>query len=107
MDYKLALSLKDAGFPQGKATSFFGKDETDFIGEVYRPTLEELVEAMGKDFDCLRLLENGWYANSHKTDFPYGNIIEVAGWQTALIAVANLYLALHPLSASEKEDEIR
>lgn len=58
MNYKLAKELKDAGFP---VPSWASED----IGErgCYSPTLSELIEACGGDFEDLR-----------RVDYPKGNV---------------------------------
>ena len=117
MNYELALVLKNAGFPQprsdervsgkwffqnGKENLFHDEDDYDqeFItSDIYIPTLSELIEACGKEFECLvhntnvgiDLDREFWSAgtgkNNLKTDWAYG--------PTPEIAVARLYLAIN------------
>ncbi len=46
MDYKLAKELKEAGFP-------FPWEDGDGGKFIEHPTLSELIEACGEEFDCL------------------------------------------------------
>lgn len=97
--FPLFKELKDAGFPQKDMPAYdvegyIHRTHEEKAAWVYEPTLEELIEAIGTNFDVLKLTDSGWYAASNKTDFPQGNRIEVAGWRTPLIACAKLYIAL-------------
>lgn len=51
INYELAKQLKNAGFPQ--KGSFNGKDIPDVPIGAYVPTLSELIEACGDEFDLL------------------------------------------------------
>ena len=94
MNYKLALKLQEAGFPQ---------ESWDFLalGEPFKkPTLEELIEACGVSFGRLdHVLVEGneaWVAYSSKIE----NEINVPAYifqqgSTSTEAVANLWLALN------------
>lgn len=42
----------------------------------------------------LRKLNNGWYAGSNKTDFPGGNKLEAAGWDSPESALLMLLESL-------------
>lgn len=96
IDYKLALELKDAGFPM---PTYGGDSDFEVLrdkqtGEAWSyPTLEELIEACGKEF---RGIEIGdwepvmWYAKKKGNE----NDVIVQG-STPTIAVAKLWLALH------------
>lgn len=95
-DYKLALQLKDAGFPQGgvHAKGYLGPHRT-FGDILYYPTLEELVEAIGEPVILSYRKGTGtWFAYVTKID-EHGNRIEVGGWPTLVETLAHLYLALH------------
>lgn len=99
MDYQLALKLKEAGFPQ-KHTPMDGPvayESSDYKGSnewASAPTLEELIEACGKDFNLLQ-------ADHAERTF------EIVGWEacsvgsgtfkgkTAEEAVALVWLSLH------------
>ena len=70
MNYKLALALKEAGFPQntehyyenGKYISSWS-DYFNCGGElIAAPTLSELIEACGDGFDTLQKYEEGYIA---------------------------------------------
>lgn len=105
MEYKLAKQLKDAGFPQFNGDGSL-KGNYQFpdgvtladknMGEkaVFFPTLSELIEACGDDFDDLRRhVDNGvvsWSAREWEMGGRYGE------GSTAEEATAKLYLALHP-----------
>lgn len=119
MNYELAKSLKEAGFPQegnGKYVGYIGnlKDEDMKSGGVfglaqedfaYLPTLSELIEACGEINLVLWKFENKWFA---------GNLGEKTGsysefyidsypdpseeGSTPEEAVANLFLTLHNFS---------
>jgi hypothetical protein len=66
MPYELAKELKDAGFPQTEdqycRCSFLTAEQLDGVPVIYdcktervsKPTLEELIEACGDEFVCLR-----------------------------------------------------
>lgn len=88
MDYPLAKALKDAGFPQeGRGWRAVDPDKIvarrdDFA---YVPTLQELIEACGEDFECLRRWSTGWGAYTVTTHVTA---------KTASEAVAQLWLAL-------------
>ena len=94
MNYKLIQKLKDTGFP-------LKEGECGHCGNYWNeerfPTLEELIDACGKDFRKLEF-------NSHsefKTGVPFWYAYEQnemrnfnESGKTSLEAVANLYLAL-------------
>ena len=89
MDYELAKSLMDAGFPQiGKGSSIGSLDKLFWRSSdrVYVPTLEELIVACGENFGSLDKRHDGWLAraNGHRRCF--------AG--TPAEAVARLWLTL-------------
>lgn len=106
MNYKLALELKNAGFPQ-KGTSWY--DETGSgscigfhnDGWVFKPNLEELIEACGFCFERLEQKKDGrtpegyrvfsgWYAIAWDADDTWSG-----EGKTPEEAVAKLYLSLH------------
>lgn len=102
LTYETAKKLKDAGFPQRVGiTTMIWKGENwtsaasineaiDLTTVLVQPTLSELIEECGDDFEALqkRVFKNksDWVATSHVLyavgDFPKE-------------AVANLYLALN------------
>lgn len=101
MNYETVKRLKEAGFPQKEANGFVGLynlDEGDEKGQAYFPDLSELVKECGDKFHYLSNTSkfkdlNGdtreWVA--HSKDHTRMGLGE-----TPDIAVANLYLALHP-----------
>jgi hypothetical protein len=65
VDYELAKSLMDAGYPQiGKGSSIGSPDKIVWriSDRVYVPTLEELIEACGNNFGSLDKRHDGWLA---------------------------------------------
>lgn len=107
MNYKLCKKLKDAGFPQMVAGGGYFLDpdhevhgeQITFRGDVvYVPTLSELIEACGEDFDLIRREEleswlggTRWCCMGNPDDYGinqyYGSTPEES--------VANLWLALN------------
>ena len=86
MDHPLAKELKDAGFPQKRASFRFGvagKGESVFI-----PTLEELIEACGNNFDTLTRV----YAERTYIAVNFGGTLQGVG-SNPTDAVACLWLA--------------
>ena len=68
MDYDLAESLMDAGFPQiGKGSLIGPLDKLVWRSgdRVYAPTLEELIEACGENFGSLDKQHDGWLASAN------------------------------------------
>jgi hypothetical protein len=118
MNYELAKTLKDAGFPQETKYFWFNpfkeqgwrlvkEHEWDFNGhhEWYAsPTLEELIEACGDKFYSLFtsddiFLNKKWFAcyiNEGK------NVTGSIG-DTKVEAVAKLWLALNPIQKTENK----
>lgn len=104
MDYELAKQLKDAGFPQSdKEDALYcspeGLDSFEDIDKqkAYIPSLEELIEACGDDFEGLfrdrtMKTEDGsqWFAD-RKENGRY----ETYTGKTPIKAVAHLYIALN------------
>ena len=89
MDYELAKSLMDAGFPQiGKGSLIGPLDKLVWRSgdRVYVPTLEELIAACGENFSSLKKQHDGWlaYANYDQSYFA----------ETPVEAVARLWLEL-------------
>lgn len=99
MNYKLCKKLKDAGFPQVHRESDCKRNdcyEPAMCQSV--PTLEELIEACGEDFDLIRREEleswlggTRWCCMGNPDDYGinqyYGSTPEES--------VANLWLALN------------
>lgn len=112
MNYKLVKKLKDTGFPQKRTGKYFalgGEYEYPIIPckEEYEtvsiPTLSELIEACGDDFESL-VLENypkgNKYWKAYQTDESYKGdcVVDCCGYEsgdTAEEAVANLWLELN------------
>ena len=75
MNYELAKELKDGGFPQ--IPQHFFMPERDKKGEIIEdssitiPTLEELIDACGEEFDYLKQVPFGEFVNA-KTGKPCG-----------------------------------
>ena len=89
MDYDLAESLMDAGFPQIGKGSLIGpmKKLVWRSGDrVYVPTLEELIEACGMNFGSLDKQHDGWLASANCDQTYFA--------ETPAEAVARLWLAL-------------
>ena len=90
MNYKLALELKKAGFPQGDISSlpqerYWSKEEVCYI-----PTLSELIEACGHRFKNLEKYNGDfWSCNCDKVSCL------VHSCKTPLEAVAKLYIKLN------------
>lgn len=104
LTYQDCIELKEAGFPQGKSIWLYSSDELyqvrmykgQFFGnELDAPTLEELISAIGRDFDMVRKVYDGsgelkyWMAEcTNRTG------ICCEGF-SSIQAVARLYIALH------------
>lgn len=104
MNYELAKKLEDAGFPQPESLtegdlvlSATANHENEEYEPLHYPTLEELIEACGDEFEMLE--KDGYNANLDE---------EIKGWMalaknhatigsssTPSEAVANLWLALN------------
>ena len=64
MQYELAKKLKDAGFPQLDYSCILQdledvaiQDKNDSSVWYYKPTLSELIEACGEEFDAVKYFE--------------------------------------------------
>jgi hypothetical protein len=89
VDYELAKILMAAGFPQsGKGRLIGSPDKLVWRSDdrVYDPTLEELIEACGKNFGSLDKQDVGWLAS---TNYDHSCFAD-----TPAEAVARLWLAL-------------
>ena len=95
MDYKLAKALRDAGFPQqGKGSSIIDPDLIVARREdrAYVPTLEELIEACGDQFESLVRYSDGTYRACGRDGAESSDgIVSVSSSE----AVARLWLALN------------
>ena len=98
MNYKLALKLKEAGFPQDRTNQIkecggwggIGGDE-----DVINPTLSELIKACGNRFAMLAIGQGKWYARADQTCDECAFDEPIAYGETPEEAVANLWLALN------------
>ena len=89
MDYELAKSLMDAGFPQiGKGSLIGSLDKLVWriSDRVYVPTLEELIDACGENFGSLDKRHDGWLARANEDQRCFAG--------TPAEAVARLWLTL-------------
>ena len=88
MRYELARQLEEAGFPQ-VGTGHWLSDPDALIARdrVYVPTLEELIEACGTQFEELRQTPAGWIAGRSPAD-------RTCHGKTPAEAVARLWLEL-------------
>jgi len=89
MDYELAESLMEAGFPQvgkGNLIGPLNKLVWRSGDRVYVPTLEELIVACGENFGSLNKQDAGWLASADCDRSCFA--------KTATEAVARLWLAL-------------
>lgn len=102
LSYETAKKLKDSGFPQ----KVHGKHilPTDEIldyrlsNTVYLPTLSELIDACGKDFEALVRREEDWAAYMIDEAYKGDCVSDCCGYSTGPTpeeAVANLWLALN------------
>jgi hypothetical protein len=87
---ELAKQLKEAGFPQRGAGHIDPADISLGL-KLYYPTLEELIEACGDEFESLHYGRNRglkWKATCHEGSHELG--------MTPHEAVAKLWLSIHP-----------
>ena len=117
LDYDTCVKLKGAGWPQKNVGDYIAPDgEVVYSGDwnefntedcVDLPTIEELIEAVGRvsadypwgedagHFDfCLQSYEDEWTAG-YKDPSYHESWGKLESAKTADEAVANLYLALH------------
>ncbi len=87
MNYELAKELKDAGFTKGNIAAEMMEGEK----ETYYPTLSELIEACGEEFEGVFKEIDGWSASADKID---GYKDYEGRGSTPEEAVARLWLAL-------------
>ena len=99
MNYELAKELSDAGFLQMGKGDWIGPPDAlvwRSADKLYAPTLADLIEACGDEFDCL---ERDVEAVGEKNDVywcAYAHRLEVGSvGQDAETAVARLWLALN------------
>ena len=88
LSYKTCLKLKEAGFPQkGKGTCTHNGIRKGKLELIYFPTLEELIEWCGGEFDSLISIGDKWMACG-------GPDFKLMG-KTPSISMALLGLKLH------------
>lgn len=97
LDYKLAKELRDAGFPHKykEGNSYYVDENTIAYmhGNVYIPTLSELIEACGDRFcELIRLNKDAWVCEPDFVELPSDN--NIIG-KTPEEAVAKLWLKLN------------
>lgn len=106
MNYDLAKQLKDIGFPQGTTSSdthytHLGADGNPCVvfgkGAVYIPTLSELIEACGEDFDYLKLFRDAVVAKRWQSSAK--STLMIFYGSTPAEAVARLWLSLNEKKA--------
>ena len=90
---ELAQQLQKAGFPQ-RGAGHVDPTDTSLGLKVFYPTLEELIEACGAEFESLHSGRNRkmkWKATCHEGFYELG--------VTPHEAVAKLWLSIHPSSS--------
>lgn len=103
-DYSIYPIPVPDDFSQGKArvSSIFSREFLDSDEgkkyTVYFPTLEELIEACGKDFTLLERMVGNPFNYSHRDETiwwsaPFGGVVNEGGTPTE--AVAHLWLSLN------------
>ena len=98
MNYELAKQLSDAGFPQGGQGKWVLPPETIIArreDRVYVPTLSELIEACGSNFQALFREQDRWTAQQELPANDPGGKFHIATAVTPEDAVALLWLALN------------
>lgn len=94
MEYELVKQLKDAGFPVKEAKTL-EEMEKSYDGWLIPPTLSELIEACGEDFNLLiRVPDNTWEAGQGFNHVFKEKQIGASG-STPEEAVAKLWLQLN------------
>ncbi len=73
MNEKLALSLRDAGYPQGQmpyydSEGYIHRSEEEIENWVYEPSLSELIEACGDGFPALQ--RSNMWRGTYNPDGP-------------------------------------
>lgn len=99
MKHELALELKNAGYPQYNEHELKTAEESGGINPGYtkHPSLEELIEACGKEFFSLEQIEDSAYTDGRRMWWATGSNHERGGI-TAIEAVGYLWLALNKKS---------
>jgi len=102
MDYKLALKLKEVGFPQDEKELTCSCGITcceihDDYEKAYIPTLSELIEACGDEFRALRLDSSMKTENNEQwaCDRVEHGVFETFIGKTPEESVARLYIKLN------------
>jgi len=118
MNYKLAKELKEAGFPQKliigneyyskighprmgipiqwAETLVLSEGANNMSGEWYKkPTLSELIDACGEEFDSLSKYLHKWVANASIDPLEIDSVSVVMYGKTPEESVAKLWLELN------------
>ena len=106
MEYKLAKELEKAGFPQGmgKGCTCYDNKTKEIITDytegdqvitdcVKIPSLEELIDACGDEFEALIKQSGGWNATNFQANGS--RKIKIGPGETPTEAVARLWLVLN------------
>ena len=95
MEYGLAKKLKDAGFPQELDKPVWDEVDGLVTSDTHSliPTLSELIEACGDEFNSLTKRANFWICNDCECNM--GSDGEITRGATPEEAVANLWLELN------------
>ena len=97
MNYELAKQLSDAGFPQGGKGKWVLPPDTIIArrdDRIYGPTLSELIEACGSNFQALFREQDLWTAQQELPANDPSGEFHIATAVTSEDAVALLWLAL-------------
>ena len=95
MDYSLAIELKNAGFPQGGTGRWIVDPSLIVVrtgDRAYIPTLSELIEECGENFETLVRYKDGTY-RAYRRNGPED--LQAIPSNTPTEAVARLWLALN------------
>ena len=98
MNYELAKQLSDAGFPQGGKGKWVLPPDTIIArrdDRIYGPTLSELIEACGSNFQALFREQDRWTAQQELPANDPSGKFHIATAVTPEDAVALLWLALN------------
>lgn len=117
MNYELALELKNNGFPQGDSEYRYENkklinQQNDYYNggfisreekgeDIACPSLEELIEVCGDDFNCLfkhpedTACQAGYAVSEVEAGFGFSRFSKIGKGKTHIEAVAKLWLELH------------
>ncbi len=106
MNYELAKALKDSGYYKGREFQCMKEDLKKYPNKpyafegqdaVYCPTLEELLEACGNEFETLYKHQFGWLAKGTKRTSVVSFFPCDGNAENPTDAVVKLWLALNPV----------